>query len=194
MGLAGPQGPQGERGPQGDPGTQGEPGPQGPAGLDGSEGPIGPAGPQGPAGPAGATLRAELSWATQFTFTNQLEWMTLPDSIVTFQSDGGPLLINVDVSIYAPAFQTFSCRPVIDGQWAGNYGGYPYSEKWTEGLNSVDRTWFSWTKTRVYVGVPAGAHTLSVQCQKDSDTTVETMIGHPIVPQSVNVLEMTDGR
>ena len=114
----------------------------------------------------------------------------LPDSVGTFVSDGGPLLINVDVAVYAPAFQTFSCRPTIDGQWAGHFAGLPYSEKWTEGLNSVDRSWFSWTKTRVYVGVPAGQHQVAIECLKDSMPTVTSMIGHPIVPQSVNVIQL----
>lgn len=185
VGPTGPQGPQGQMGPQGNPGPQGEQGPEGRAGLDGSQGPIGPAGPQGP---AGAGLLVQHSWAVSFSFSDREKYVTIPGSTVDFVSGGGPLLINVDLSLHAYVAQTFGCRPMIDGVWAGSFAGLPFSEKWTEGLQGTDWSWVTWFKSRVYPRVPAGPHTLTVQCFK---TGAEPMsVGHEIVPQSVSVLEM----
>ena len=184
-GAVGPQGPQGETGAVGPQGVPGATGPEGRAGLDGSQGPIGPAGPQGP---AGAGLRVQHSWAVSFSFSDQERYVTIPGSTVNFVSEGGPLLILVDLSMHAYVAQTFSCRPMIDGVWAGSYGGLPPSVKWAEGLQGTDWSWVTWSKSRVYPAVPAGPHTLTVQCFK---TGAEPMsVGHEIVPQSVSVLEM----
>jgi hypothetical protein len=46
-----------------------------------------------------------------------------------------------------------------------------------------------WTKTRVYVGVPAGTHTVAVQCLRENFNTAIT-VGHDVVPGSLSVLEM----
>jgi hypothetical protein len=128
------------------------------------------------------------SWATNFSFTEVLTFVTVPGSIVGFESAGGPLLINVDMSLFASVAQTFNCRPMINGVWAGVFGGYPYVDRWTEGLTATQYGWVNWSKSRVYTGIPAGMHTLSIQCLKDGN--VSMMVGHPIVPQSVSVLEM----
>jgi hypothetical protein len=181
-------GPQGIQGPQGERGLQGERGEAGPAGLDGSEGPIGPQGPQGPAGPAGASLRGDHSWAEAFQFTAANVWLVVPASSMSFVSEGGPLVINVDMSLFSPDKATFSCRPMIDGQWAGSYGNYPFSSQWTEGLAGTTWGWILWSKSRVYTGVPAGPHTLTVECLKDQP--INAMVGHAIVPESVSVLEL----
>jgi hypothetical protein len=185
QGEVGPVGPQGERGLDGAPGAKGDKGDPGDPGADGAQGPPGPA---GPAGPPGAALRAERSWATEFHFSNSFEWVAIPDSVINFQSEGGPLLINVDMYGYSAQFQTFSCRPIIDGEWAGHYSGYPYSERWTEGLFTANLVWSPWTKSRVYTGIPPGPHTLSMECIKDGFT--DFMFGHAIVPQSLSVLEL----
>jgi hypothetical protein len=116
------------------------------------------------------------------------QWVLIPDSTVTFMSEGGPLLISIDVSLYAAVAQTFSCRPLVDGEWAGHNGGHPFVSLWTEGLQGTTWGWVNWTKSRVYKGIPAGGHTLSVECLKDS--AVEMLAGHSLVPQSVSVLEL----
>jgi hypothetical protein len=196
----GPQGPQGERGAdgavgakgdKGDAGERGADGAPGVNGLDGVQGPIGPPGPQGPAGPAGGGVRAQKSWNTAFQFTPPLTWVAIPDSTVTFVSEGGPLLINVDMALLglngAPSL--FSCRPMIDGEWAGVYGGFPVVPDWTEGLSFTSGGWRSWAKTRLYPGVPAGEHEMTIECMKD-DTTTDMRVGHPLIPQSVSVIEM----
>ena len=76
---------------------------------------------------------------------------------------------------------------MIDGRWAGEFGGFPYSVRWTEGLNFTDH-WTLWSKTRLYTGVQAGDHTFKMECTKDGTTNLT--VGHPIVPLSVSVLEM----
>ena len=151
----------------------------------------GPQGPQGPQGPPGGGLRAERSWLGEFPLTVKEVWITVPQATVPFTSNGGPLLINVDLSLYSPASpQYFSCRPVVDGRWAGEYGGYPVAPLWSEGLNGPNPGWFAWRKTRVYTGIPAGDHTLTVQCLKFYEFAEDIVVGHPTVPHSVSVIEM----
>jgi hypothetical protein len=66
-----------------------------------------------------------------------------------------------------------TCRPIIDGQWAGDYGGQTKSISdpfWTEGLMAVGCCgggWRKWTNQRIYTGVPARSHTFEVQCVAD---------------------------
>jgi hypothetical protein len=134
-------------------------------------------------------LRAEKSWAQEFIVTPKAVWTTVPGATVSFVSAGGPLLINLDLFLYAnQGGQQFSCRPMVDDIWAGQYGLYPVAALWTEGMNFNEYGWKQWSKSRVYKGVPAGEHTLSVQCLKDSDISMQ--VGHANVPQSVSVLEM----
>ena len=192
-GAAGPQGPQGERGLEGAAGAQGPTGPQGTQGergADGEQGPqglTGPQGPTGPTGPSGMALRAEHSWMTSFAYTEMNVWVLVPDSQVDFYSDGGPLLISIDMTMKTNG-QAFGCRPIVDGQWAGFYGGFTYIDRWTEGLTRTESVWQMWAKTRVYTGIGQGNHTLGVECRKDMDLVAE--VGTTTVPQSVSVLEM----
>jgi hypothetical protein len=76
---------------------------------------------------------------------------------------------------------------MIDGRWAGDFGGYPYSDRFTEGLNYTN-FWTLWTKSRLYTKVPAGGHVLTVECTKDGFSTMQ--VGHEIVPQSISIVEM----
>jgi hypothetical protein len=133
-------------------------------------------------------LRGQHSWMEEFKVFASSVWTTIPAATVTFVSEGGPLLINLDLSVFADGGQTFSCRPMLDGTWAGEYGQYPVTALWTEGLNYSPYGWNQWSKSRVYTGVPAGQHTLTVQCVKDTTTAMQ--VGHAVVPQSVSVLEM----
>jgi hypothetical protein len=124
---------------------------------------------------------------SSFLYTAMNEWVTIPDSSVGFVSNGGPLLISIDMTMRTNG-QAFGCRPMVDDQWAGLYGAYVYIDRWTEGLTRTDSVWQMWAKSRVYVGIPAGTHVLTVQCRKDS--TMEAEVGTVTVPQSVSVLEM----
>jgi len=135
-------------------------------------------------------VRGEKSWAADFQFAPTTQWVQITPATLSFVSEGGPLMISVDLSLLGlgGAASYFSCRPMIDGQWAGSYGNYPYSAEWTEGLNFTSGGWRAWAKTRVYRGVPAGAHVLTIECIKD--TTAVMRVGYDTVPQSVSVVEM----
>jgi hypothetical protein len=133
-------------------------------------------------------LRAEHSWMEEYIVTASSVWTAIAPATVSFVSEGGPLLINLDLFIFADGGQTFGCRPMLDGIWAGDYGQYPKTALWTEGLNYSPYGWNQWSKSRVYRGVPAGQHTLTIECVKD--TTTPMQVGHAVVPQSVSVLEM----
>ena len=68
-----------------------------------------------------------------------------------------------------------SCRPIIDGVWAGTYGGLPNPGDpfWQEGLQCVGACgsgWQRWSSSRIYPGVPAGTHAFQVQCVTDGAT------------------------
>jgi hypothetical protein len=117
-----------------------------------------------------------------------LEWVTVPASTVAFTSEGGALLISMDMALFSTVGQSASCRPMIDGRWAGDFGGYPFFPRWTEGPGYAN-WWYPWSKSRLYTGVPAGSHVLTVECIKDLDGT-PLKVGHATVPQSVSVLEM----
>jgi hypothetical protein len=116
-----------------------------------------------------------------------MHWVAIPGSAVAFNSEGGALVINIDLALFTTAGQSTSCRPMIDGRWAGDFGGYPFSAVWTEGLNYTN-FWTQWAKSRLYTGIPAGGHVLTVECTKDGSASMT--VGHPLVPQSVSVLEM----
>jgi hypothetical protein len=130
-----------------------------------------------------------------FPLTDNRVWITLPNTTVAFTSEGGPLLIVLDLTLYSPTGpQYFSCRPVIDDRWAGDYGGYPVAEFWFEGVNGgpSNDLWLDWEKTRVYTGVPAGNHTLAVQCLKyyQYSPAPDIVIGSPKVVHSLSVIEL----
>lgn len=143
-------------------------GTRGPAGADGDQGPAGPAGPEGPPGTA---LVFAKRWSDQSNHSC-CQWHTAPASEVTASTQGGALLIQMDLSLVNGSHGT--CRPLIDGQWAGDFAGEPRppndSPFWTEGLMAVGCCgggWRRWTSNRVYTQVPAGPHTFAVQCATD---------------------------
>ena len=182
-------------GPAGADGAAGAAGPAGPAGPAGERGTDGLMGPQGIQGPPGGGLRAQRSWPGQgFTITQSLEWTTVPNSEVPFFSEGGPLLISLDLAVKAPTGpQFFSCRPMVDDRWAGEYGGYPATQRWLEGVKGGHpnmEIWYGWDKSRVYTEIPAGNHTLSVQCMKVYHYDVDLLIGNATVVHSVSVIEL----
>ncbi len=171
-GIPGPQGPTGPAGPAGPAGPEG---PQGPKGDTGATGPEGPAGPAG----VGAGLVFNQVWSS-VTSVPAFGWNTLPGSSTIGTTQGGPLMISMDVIMRFGSHAT--CRPTVDGAWAGDYlpepkyAGDPY---WTEGLMAVgvsDPNFKRWVSTRVYLAVPAGPHTFAIQCATDQGT-LEVGIG-----------------
>jgi hypothetical protein len=129
----------------------------------------------------------------EFVITQNRVWTAIPESTVTFASEGGPLLINLDLTLYsASSPQFFGCRPMIDGRWAGEFGNYPTGPLWSEGLNGGPQpdSWFDWAKSRVYTGIPAGTHTLTIECMKYYQYMTLFTVGHAEVPLSLSVIEM----
>lgn len=191
QGPAGPQGPQGDAGPQG---LQGEPGPQGPQGEPGPQGlqgetgiqgpqgetgPQGDTGPQGPAGSDGAdglpgmTQVADARWRTQTAYSCCEVWTPVIGSQLSAVTSGGTLVIVMDLTVTGGNNTT--CRAVIDGMWAGSFGGQDTSRTngfyWLEGMIYTGGAgWKKWAPTRVYTGVPAGPHAFWIECANDSGT------------------------
>jgi hypothetical protein len=175
VGPTGPQGPAGAQGAAGATGAVGPTGPQGPAGAVGAVGPTGPAGPAGAVGatgPSGVANFGQKSWNGGTTQAAG-SWVTINASTLAITTTGGPLMISVNVYLNSGSHAT--CRPIIDGLWAGSYGGLVQSGDpfWQEGLTytgGFGNNWSAWQKTRIYPGVPAGNHTLQVQCATDGGT------------------------
>jgi hypothetical protein len=172
VGPIGPQGLQGIQGIQGDVGPIGPQGPQGPigaTGATGAEGPAGPTGAAGPTGPSGVSNFGEKSWLNGSSVSSASGWVTINGSLLNITTTGNPLLITVDLWLNggSPA----SCRPIIDGVWAGSYGGLPTGNgSWMDGQVDFGANQTSWSKTRLYPGIPAGNHTLQVQCRTSVGT------------------------
>ena len=175
MGPVGPTGPAGAQGATGAAGAVGPTGPQGPAGAVGAVGPTGPAGPAGAVGatgPSGVANFGQKSWAGGVS-QGAGSWVTINASTMAITTTGGPLMISVNIHLNGGSHAT--CRPIIDGLWAGSFGGLIQSGDpfWQEGLvysGGFGGNWSAWQKTRIYPGVPAGNHTLQVQCATDSGT------------------------
>lgn len=206
MGLAGPigpagdVGPQGPVGPQGAQGAQGEVGLQGPAGPAGATGDVGPQGPIGPPGPqgvpgetglpgpqglAGATYLTQRTWS-ESTVVACCNWVTLVPSRFQANTAGGPLLIQMSISMTGGADAT--CAPFVDDQWAGAFVNLPGwnapTPFWREGIiktGSPALSWHQWRPSRIYPGVPSGLHNFEVRCASNAQ-----------IPPALSLLSVND--
>jgi hypothetical protein len=121
----------------------------------------------GPPGPSGIVNYGHMSW-TGLAIVGAGSWGTISGSLLNITTSGGPLMITVNTYVSNGSLAT--CRPIIDGLWAGSFGGLPSPGDpfWQEGLTqSSGGSWHAWHKTRVYPGVGAGNHTLQLQCTTD---------------------------
>jgi len=169
--CAGPEGPMGSTGVQG---PQGVPGPQGGQGQQGLQGMQGPQG-------LPTVNKKQVSWQSP-TQHPAGSWTTITSSSFNATTNGGSLLIFTDLSLVSGSSGT--CRPIIDGKWAGSYGSLPGNGDpfWMEGLTSVGCCgggWKRWNKVRMYTDVPAGDHTFALQCATDGGTmqSCDTSVG-----------------
>ncbi|MCA9697487.1 MAG: hypothetical protein KC431_08175, partial [Myxococcales bacterium] len=96
-----------------------------------------------------------------------LEWTQIEAADYDITTRGGPLEIELSIPLVGGGDS--ACRPTVDGEWAGSFEGLDESFQWHEGR---DRTgWNSgkgfrlWRRMRVYYDIPAGEHTLGVQCR-----------------------------
>lgn len=110
------------------------------------------------------TLVFDQRWSGQ-TAQSPGAWMPIPGSSVEGTTTGRPLQISMDLSLQS--LSNVTCRPVVDGVWAGDFSGQPKSVDdpfWTEGIFAISGSLAKWSSTRLYPGIPAGVHTFSVQC------------------------------
>ncbi len=67
-----------------------------------------------------------------------------------------------------PTGYWLTCRPTIDGLWAGSYAGLPFTSNDEEGAFNKISTGTGhhgmWHRSRVYTGIPVGTHTIGMQC------------------------------
>jgi hypothetical protein len=93
-------------------------------------------------------------------------WTTQTGLATTFTSNGGP--VQIGMSIPLSGGSTSACRPIVDG--AALTAGEPddFGTIWQNGLVYTVDGWAMWDRTRIYKNIPAGTHTLGVQCVGDS--------------------------
>ena len=98
-------------------------------------------------------------------------WVDITGSDFDLNTAGGPLEIELNIPLIGGSHST--CRPMIDGAWAGSFESLPESNKWHEGLTqskySIDIPRM-WDRIRIYYDIPAGQHTISVQCLSDANS------------------------
>ncbi len=120
----------------------------------------------------GLVNRAQRSWANGTT-QGPGAWVTVTNSAINMTTTGGDLLVSMNLSMNGGSHST--CRTIVDGQWAGSFGGLPNSGDpfWQEGLNYTGAAaggWHAWATTRLYPNIPAGPHLLQIQCATDGAT------------------------
>jgi len=95
------------------------------------------------------------------------QWKKIVGADADIITRGGPL--EIELSIPMVGGGDSSCRPTIDGAWAGKPEGLPELATWHEGRErtgwNVDKGFRMWKKVRVYNNIPAGPHKLGVQCR-----------------------------
>ena len=138
--------------------------------------------------PAGHTVRA---WQVVFqgTFTISAgHWVDVGPTLPIMTS-GGPLMIVIDVYAHSDSHSTF--QPLVDGVWAGSYSGMPGGDPfWKEGLlfTGGGSNYHQWNKAKIYPGIPAGSHTVSIQGATDGGTM--TVGGSSTIGMSLQVIEL----
>ena len=96
-------------------------------------------------------------------------WYTLANYTTTIDVQHGNLDIyqHVQHRSIAPNHY-FTCRPLIDDQWAGSFAGLSWDANDQEGTNREvyeGAGWHGfWNRSRIYTDIPLGTHTLKLQC------------------------------
>jgi hypothetical protein len=129
-------------------------------------------GPECIAGSCGSLPVYQHKWKQITSVPSTSNWVELTGSAGTVVTHGGPL--EIELSIPLVGGDNSACRPIVDGKWAGTYENLPSSYIWHEGR---DNTGYAsgtikrmWKRTRVYYSIPAGTHTVAVQCRTDKDS------------------------
>ncbi|MFN0061721.1 MAG: hypothetical protein ACKVPX_04300 [Myxococcaceae bacterium] len=93
------------------------------------------------------------------------EWFELPGSSFTANTSGGTLEVFMDITAHIGSVSAqFACRPLVDGEWMGVRAGISNGRR-AEGVVELSPgVHFMWSKTRLYRGIPSGAHRFSIEC------------------------------
>jgi len=146
-------------------------------------------GPEGPPGSSGLTVVLDNRWSSESTHLASA-WSTVPASVAVGTTQGGPLMILMDLSFTGGSHAV--CQPIIDEQWAGDYSGQakPTGPFWVEGVIATGAGgggYRKWATSRLYMGVPSGTHTFAIQCATDGGTL---SVNGPDIYSSWTVLEL----
>jgi subtilisin-like proprotein convertase family protein len=82
---------------------------------------------------------------------------------------GGSVRVAGDISVYYGSHSAM--RAIIDGKYAGEFGGIPWNYVWQDGLQCTScggcGNWTNMHYDRVFTGIPAGTHTVKLQVYTD---------------------------
>lgn len=93
-------------------------------------------------------------------------WKKIAGADAPITTRGGPL--EIELSIPLNGGGDSACRPTIDGEWAGKAQNLPQVATWHEGRMRTNFAPQMWNRVRVYYDIPAGDHTLGVECRTSS--------------------------
>lgn len=110
-------------------------------------------------------------------------WTTQAGLSTTFTSNGGP--VQIAMSIPLSGGSSSACRPIVDGATLSVGEPDNFGSRWHNGLVYTADGWAMWERTRVYRNIPAGTHTLAVQCIGDSGSY---SAGHPQMASNLHAI------
>ena len=101
-------------------------------------------------------------------------WYTLPHYNTTIDVQHGNLDIYQNIQLYhVNPNAYFTCRPLIDDQWAGSFAGLSWDANDQEGAHreayQSDGHHGMWNRSRIYTDIPPGSHTVKIQCLSDQN-------------------------
>ena len=106
---------------------------------------------------------------------NANTWYTLDNFSTTIDVQHGNLDIYQHTELYAVNPNAyFTCRPLIDDQWAGSFAGLSWDTNDQEGAHrqmyNADGRHAMWNRSRIYTDIPLGTHTVKIQCFSDQNS------------------------
>jgi hypothetical protein len=110
-------------------------------------------------------------------------WLTVGAYTKNLDITSSALEIDIHLDHYnVPVYQYLTCRPLIDGVWAGYYAGEAFANNEEEGSSREifeGTGWYGmWRRKRVYTEIPAGTHLFSLQCLASGSSFYVGNYGH----------------
>lgn len=138
----------------------------------------------------GGTLVGQRTGHVETIIVIPAFWTLLADSVFLGTTNGGPLLITVNVPLFASSPSHSACRPTVDGQWAGSFAALsPPAVVWHEGQILTSSSGIrGWSVARAYPNIPSGEHIFAVECATDTPNPV--FASGPNLPLSIGVVEL----